>query len=103
MYNRWVFFFSLQFFIIYFKGVFYKLQKGEIIMTQFFVEKTKGDIIIAEWEDIDWKQFRKTVHELRKQGYRKSYQDCSFSGHNYHEYYRRKGKKDIVAVTMMYV
>lgn len=63
------------------------------------VSYVKSDYVIAEWLDEDWKKFRKTVHELRKQGYRK----ICYKGNNfkyYSEYYRKKGKKKIVTVTM---
>lgn len=63
------------------------------------INMTEGDYVIAEWEDEDWKQFRKTIHELRKQGYRKIGDNCDYL--NRYEYYRKKGKKKVVTVTMM--
>lgn len=60
---------------------------------------TQGDYIFAEWEDEDWKEFSKQVHELRKQGYRKINANNDYQ--NYYEFYRKKGKKKVVTVTMM--
>ncbi|MDE1436938.1 hypothetical protein P9G44_18290 [Bacillus paralicheniformis] len=59
----------------------------------------KGDFVIAEWDDEDWKEFRKTTHNLRMQGYRKIGQESDYL--NYYEHYRKKGKKKVVTVTML--
>ena len=63
------------------------------------VSYTKGDYVIAEWDDQNWKKFRKTVQALREQGFRKIGQENDYL--NYYEYYRKKGKKKVVTVTMM--
>lgn len=63
------------------------------------ISRTKGDYIFAEWRDEDWKEFRKCIHELRKQGFRKIDHEQGYL--NYYEYYRQKGKKQVVVVTMM--
>lgn len=68
-------------------------------MTMIHVSYSKGDYVIPEWEDEDWKTFRKTVHQLKKQGFRKIGQEHDYL--HYYEYYRKKGKKKVVTVTMM--
>jgi hypothetical protein len=59
----------------------------------------KGDFVFAAWEKGSSKKFRKKVHELRVQGYRKINQDCDFL--NEYEYYRKKGSKKIITLTIM--
>lgn len=64
------------------------------------IDVVKGDYIFDEGAENGWKNFKKKVHELRMQGYR-------YIGHehgylDYHEYYRKKGKKKIVIVTLMH-
>lgn len=61
----------------------------------------RGDFIFKEWEDDGWKKFGRQVQELREQGYRKIDQEHDFL--NYYEYYRKKGKKEVITVTMMCV
>lgn len=64
------------------------------------VNITKGDYIFAAWEKDDYKKYRKTLHELRCQGYRLIRITHDYLNTYYH--YRRKGnKKRIVTVTMM--
>ncbi|QQO40670.1 hypothetical protein 000TH008_242 [Bacillus phage 000TH008] len=63
------------------------------------LDVVKGDLVIVEWNDEDWKKFRKTIHNLRMQGYRKIGQEADYL--NYYEYYRKKGKKKVVTVTML--
>ncbi|QQO41184.1 hypothetical protein 015DV002_230 [Bacillus phage 015DV002] len=63
------------------------------------LDVVKGNLVIAEWNDEDWKRFRKTIHNLRIQGYRKIGQEADYL--NYYEYYRKKGKKKVVTVTML--
>lgn len=63
------------------------------------VSYTKGDYIIAQWDDEDGKQLRKTIHELRKQGYREIGRDGDYL--NMYWYYRKKGSKEVVTVTLM--
>lgn len=59
-----------------------------------------GDFIFKEWEEDGWKKFDKQVHKLRKLGFRKINQEYAMNG-DYFEYYRQKGKKKIVTLTMM--
>jgi hypothetical protein len=59
----------------------------------------KGDFRFAEWEEDGWKDFRKKVHELRVSGYRKVGQEYDFL--NYYEYYKKKGNKEVITITMM--
>lgn len=64
------------------------------------VNITKGDYIFAAWEKDDYKKYRKTLHELRCQGYRLIGITHDYLNTYYH--YRRKGnKKRVVTVTMM--
>lgn len=63
------------------------------------ISRTKGDFIFAEWDDQEWKGFKKQVHELRKQGYRRIGDDHGWL--DYYEYYRKRGSKKVVTVTMM--
>jgi hypothetical protein len=58
-----------------------------------------GDFIFAQWKEDGWKKFKKQVHELRRQGYRKIDQEHGYL--NYYEYYRKKGSKKIITVTFM--
>lgn len=60
----------------------------------------RGDFIFKEWEEDAWKKFQKQVHELRKQGFRKIDQEYAMNG-DYFEYYRKKGNKKVITVTMM--
>lgn len=60
----------------------------------------RGDFTFQEWKEDGWQRFQKQVHELRKQGYRKIDQEYAMSG-DYFEYYRKKGKKTVLTVTMM--
>lgn len=59
----------------------------------------KGDFIFAPWEDGALKKYNKCILELRKNSYRKINQDNDYL--NFYEYYRQKGKKKIVVVTIM--
>lgn len=59
----------------------------------------RGDFRFAEWEENGWKDFNKKVHELRVLGYRKINREHDYL--NYYEYYRRKGKRKIITLTMM--
>lgn len=59
----------------------------------------KGDYLFREWEEDAWKKFCKQTHYLRVLGYRKI--DQEGGGLNYYEYYRKKGKRKIIMVTMM--
>ena len=68
-------------------------------MSIVFINKVKGDFIFAAWENGDCKKYNKKIHELRKLGYRKIYQECDYL--NNYEYYRKKGSKKIVTITMM--
>lgn len=63
------------------------------------VNIVQGDFVFPAWEKGSLKKYNKKVHELRVAGYRKIDQehDCL----NYYEYYRRKGKKKVVTVTIM--
>ena len=60
----------------------------------------RGDFKFKEWEEDGWKKFDKKVHELRKKGFRKINQEFSMNG-DYFEYYRQKGKRKVITVTMM--
>lgn len=60
---------------------------------------TKGDFIFASWEEGADKAYRKKIHELRCAGYRKIDTEHDFL--NIYEYYRRKGKKKVITVTIM--
>lgn len=63
------------------------------------VNIVKGDFRFASWEKGAYKQYRKKIHELRCAGYRKIGTE---HGHlDVYEYYRKKGKKKIVTVTIM--
>ena len=60
----------------------------------------KGDYVFQEWKEDGWEMFRKQVQLLREQGFRKIGQEYAMNG-DYFEYYRQKGKKKVVTVTMM--
>lgn len=63
------------------------------------ISVVKGDYIFAEWDEDGQAQFNKKVHELRKQGYRKIDQEHGWL--NYHEFYKKKGKRKVITVTLM--
>mgnify|MGYP003369141926 CR=1 FL=1 len=59
---------------------------------------SKGDFIYNQWDKDGYNNFSKKIHELRVNGYRKVDQDFGFL--DYHEYYKKKGKKKIITVTL---
>lgn len=59
-----------------------------------------GDFRFALWNQGEFKRYKKKIHELRCEGYRKIDQD--FGCLNDYEYYRKKGKKKIICVVRMY-
>ena len=59
----------------------------------------KGDYLFSEWKDNSWKDFNKQVNELRKLGYRKI--DQEYGWVNYYEFYKKKGKKKVITLTML--
>lgn len=64
-----------------------------------YLNIVRGNHIFCCWKESGWKDFDKKVHELRMMGFRKIDKELDFQ--NYYEYYRQKGKKKIVTVTMM--
>lgn len=60
----------------------------------------KGDFRFALWEEGEYKKYKKKIHELRCQGYRKIGQENGWL--NDYEYYRKNGKKKIITITKMY-
>ncbi|MFJ8531187.1 hypothetical protein [Bacillus sp. NPDC094106] len=70
-------------------------------MSKIHINITKGDFIFAEWKDEDWKLFKKKVHELRLNGYRKVDEFHDFL--NFYQVYKKGKSKKRVTVTMMCV
>lgn len=64
------------------------------------INMVQGNFIFREWEEYGWKSFNKQVNQLRSRGYRKIDQEHAMNG-DYFEYYRKKGKKKVVTLTMM--
>ncbi|HDR7922666.1 TPA: hypothetical protein QCY49_000651 [Bacillus paranthracis] len=71
------------------------------MMSRIHINVTEGDFIFAEWKDEDWKRFKKKVHELRVNGYRKVNEFNDFL--NSYQVYRKGKSKKRVTVTMMRV
>ena len=63
------------------------------------IDYTKGDFVFTSWKEDGYKNFKRKIHELRCLGYRKINQEYDFL--NCYEYYRRKGKKKVIIVTLM--
>ena len=63
------------------------------------IDYTKGDFVFTSWKEDGYKNFKRKIHELRCLGYRKINQEDDFLNH--YEYYRRKGKKKVITVTLM--
>lgn len=64
------------------------------------VNMVHGDFIFASWKDGEAKKYRKKVHELRVSGYRKIGQE--YGCMDTYEYYRKKGKKKVITLTIMH-
>ncbi|MDZ4415687.1 hypothetical protein ORL59_19085 [Bacillus cereus] len=63
------------------------------------INMTEGDFIFAAWNEGDNKRYKHTIHELRKQGYRKvnvyhGYLNC-------YEVYKKKNSRNRVTVTTL--
>lgn len=65
------------------------------------INMVRGDFKFAMWEKDAQKDYRRKIHELRVNGYRKINEECDYL--NYYEYYRKKGKKKIITVTIMLI
>lgn len=66
---------------------------------KIYLNMVDGDFIFKEWEEDGWKKFNKKIHELRVLGFRKINQEYDYL--NIYEYYRKKGSKKVITVTMM--
>lgn len=54
----------------------------------------RGDFVYAMWEEGSFKEYRRKIHELRINGYRKINEDCDYL--NCYEYYRKKVKRKLL-------
>lgn len=66
-----------------------------------YLNIVRGDYIFCAWKENALKEYNKKVHELRMDGFRKI--DTEHDYQNCYEYYRQKGKKKVVTVTIMCV
>lgn len=60
----------------------------------------QGDYRFPLWNEGEFKKYKKKIHELRCQGYRKIGQELGYLDD--YEYYKRKGKKKIITIVRMY-